>query len=145
MKNLGASVLDALELLIVEEHSRHRFTFEDYKKAIWMLGFGKDNTLRVELEDDVETKFIISAWKEAVKRSWSDSQQGGQLRADLNNAFKIVGDMRQSSKLRKTWEQERVSLMSPDTAYLTLEVPRDVDETMLITIYNMRVSELCLL
>lgn len=141
MKNLGINMPEALEMLIVEERSRHRFTFDDYNQAVRMLGFGKDNTLGVDLEDDVENKFVISAWKEAIKRSWSDSHRGGQLRSDLNDAFRIIGDMRQSAKLRKTWEQERVSSMSPDTAYSTLEVPRDIDETMLITIYNMRVSD----
>lgn len=139
MKNLGVNPPDPLQMLVVEERSRHRFTFSDYNKALEILGFGKDNTLGVELEDDVPTSFIIQAWKDAVKRSWHDPE-GAQLRTDLNEAFKIVADQRQNPELRKAWEQGKVSLMTPDAAYSTLEVPHDTDEDMLVTIFNMRVS-----
>ncbi|KAI0686832.1 cysteine proteinase [Cytidiella melzeri] len=140
MKNLGISLHDSLEMLVAEERSRHRFTFADYNRAVSLLGFGKDNILHVELEDDVPTKFIIQAWKDAVKRSWHEVD-GVQLRTDLNDAFKIVADMRQSSKLRKAWEQEKVSIISPDAAYSTLDVPHETDEEMLVTIFNMRVED----
>ncbi|KAI0095055.1 hypothetical protein BDY19DRAFT_916041 [Irpex rosettiformis] len=140
MKNLGVNPPDQLQMLAVEERSRQRFTFADYNKAVSILGFGKDNTLGVELEDDVPTEFIIQAWKEAVKHSWHDPE-GAQLRTGLNDAFKIVADMRQNPKLREAWEQGKVSLMTPDAAYSTLEIPHDTDEDMLVTIFNMRVED----
>ena len=139
MKNLGVDPPDQLQMLVVEERSRHRFTFDDYNKAVSFLGFGKDNTLGVELEDDVPSDFIIQAWKDAVKRSWRDPD-GAQLRTDLNQAFKIVADFRQNPQLRIAWEQGKASLMTPDAAYSTLEVPHDTDEDMLVAIFNMRVS-----
>ncbi|KAJ3558153.1 hypothetical protein NM688_g1094 [Phlebia brevispora] len=53
-----------------EERSRHRFTTEDLEQAISLLGFGKDNILSVELDEDVDDQFIIDAWKNAQKRAW---------------------------------------------------------------------------
>ena len=44
--------------------------------------------------------------------------------------------------LDNTWDKEKGSAMSPESAYSTLEVPKEVDESMLITIYSMRVREL---
>jgi ubiquitin carboxyl-terminal hydrolase 25 len=139
MKNHSVNPHDALEMLIVEERSRHRFTFAEYRKATEFLGFGKENTLGVDLDDDVPDDFIIRAWKDAVKRSWRDPE-GVELRVNLNEAFKIVADMKQSPQLRKAWEQESLAVMSPDKAYSTLDVPSETDEDMLVTIFNMRVS-----
>lgn len=41
--------------------------------------------------------------------------------------------------LDNAWDKEKGSVMSPESAYSTLEVPMEVDEEMLITIYSLRV------
>ena len=130
-------------MLIGEERSRHRFTLDDLDKAKSILGFGKDNILGVELDEDIDDQFIVEAWKNALKRAWREqSDKASQLRSDLNDAFKIVAEWRCSSKLRQAWERDKGPAMTEEVAYSTLDVPKDVDDTMLITIFNLRVSPL---
>ncbi|KAK7686516.1 hypothetical protein QCA50_010114 [Cerrena zonata] len=131
---------EELETLILEERSRGRFTESDIGRAGNYLGFGKDNELRVELDDDVDDDFILNAWKNGLKRSWKEPYEGAQRRTDLNESFKIIADLRGSRSLRDAYKWEK-SAMSPDAAYGTLDVPRDVDEGMLITVFSMRVED----
>ena len=141
MKERGISPPEVLEMLIGEERSRHRFTLEDLEKAISILGFGKDNILGVDLDEDIDDQFVIDAWKNAVKRAWREpSDKASQLRNDLNDAFKIVAEWRCSPKLRQAWERDKGPVMTEEAAYSTLDVPKDVDETMLITVFNLRVQ-----
>lgn len=86
------------------------------------------------MDDD----FILNAWKNGLKRSWKDLDNGPQRRTDLNDSFKIIADLRGSEMLRSAYKWEKSS-MTPDAAYNTLDVPRDVDEGMLLTVYSMRV------
>lgn len=106
-----------------------------------MLGFGKDGELGVELDDDIDDKFILEAWRSARRRTWTDPVKGSETRMRLNDALKILADARNSSILDNAWDKEKGSSMSPESAYSTLEVPKEVDESMLITIYSMRVRE----
>lgn len=138
MTALGVTPPEDLQTILISERSRNRFTTEDITSASAILGFGKDNELRVELDHDVDDQFIIDAWKNGLKRAWREDN-GSQRRSDLNDAFRIIGDARGSTRLRKAWKEERGSGMSPDTAYNTLEVPRDMDETMILAIYALRV------
>ncbi len=140
MRVLGVSPPEDLQTIIAEERSRNRFVPDNVHAAAEILGFGKDNELRVELDHDVDDQFILDAWKNGLKRAWKDPEQGSQRRMDLNDAFRIIADVRGSPRLRKAWKEERGSGMSPDTAYATLEVPKDVDETMIIAIFGLRVS-----
>jgi hypothetical protein len=50
--------------------------------------------------------------------------------------------MRGSQALWKRWEQAKDGGMTPERAYTTLEVPSEIDDGMLITIFSMRVSSL---
>lgn len=138
MKVRGVPAPDTLEMVIGEERSRNRFTWTDVEKAEALLRFGKDNDLGVEL-DEADDEFIIHAWKDAMKRIYKE-QDGASKRADLVDAFKIIGDLRGSAKLRDAWENGKGSMMTLETAYSTLQVPKDVDETMLLTVFAMRVS-----
>ena len=141
MKDRGCSPPEQLELLIGEERSRHRFTTDDLEKAQSLLGFGKDGIVGVELDEDVDDQFIIDAWKNALKRAWREpSDKAGQLRSDLNEAFKIIAEWKCSAKLRDAWDRDRGPVMTEEVAYSTLDVPKEVDETMLITIFNLRVN-----
>lgn len=124
-------------MLVVEERSRHRFTYEDLEQAKKLLGFGKDNILAVDLEE-VDDDFVINAWKSALKRVLREAD-GSAHRVDLIDSFKIIADTRGSAKLREAWNKDKGSTMSLDTAYSTLDIPKEVDEEMLLTIFNMRV------
>lgn len=78
-----------LQELLASERSRDRFTAEDARNAATALGFGMDADLGVELDDDVEDDFIENAWREAVKKSWKDAENGSNLQREANDAFRI--------------------------------------------------------
>ncbi|KAI1792015.1 hypothetical protein LXA43DRAFT_1135739 [Ganoderma leucocontextum] len=103
-----------------------------------MLGFGRDNDLGVELDSDVDDEFIAQAWRSARQRVWLNAGDASQKRAQLNDALKVVAEQRGSVALIRVWVEEKGSGMSPETAYQTLDVPSEVDETMLMTVYSMR-------
>jgi len=127
------------------ERSRDRFTIDDVERAAAILGFGLNGPLRVEYDEaDVEETFIENAWKECAKRSWRDLEHGSEILRDANEALRILAEARGSETLRKVWESGKERVMNPDKAYDTLEVPKDVDEMMLITVFNMRVRVLLL-
>ncbi|OCH87545.1 cysteine proteinase [Obba rivulosa] len=130
-----------LQTLIVEERTRYRYTLDDLKEHVSVLGFGRDNDLGVDLDDDVDDEFILQAWRTARRRAWRDVSKGAERRKDLDEAMRALADQRASRVLRQAWEEERGSGMTPDVAYNTLEVPRDVDESMLITVFLMRVED----
>lgn len=122
------------------ERSRDRFTIHDLEKAANDLGFGPNGTLGVEYDEaDVEESFIENAWKECVKKSWRDPDHGSELLRTANEALRILAEARGSEALKKIWENGKDRVMNPERAYDTLEVPKDVDDMMLITVFNMRV------
>ena len=137
--NLHASVPDQLQSFIVQEKERYRFTIDEHARYAQMLGFGRDNDLAVELDSDVDDEFIARAWRSARQRAWMSVGDASQKRAQLNDALKVVAEQRGSAALIKVWMEEKGSSMLPETAYQPLDVPRDVDETMLLTVYSMRV------
>ena len=130
-----------LQNLILEERTRNRFTRDDFFKAVSSLGFGHDGPLRVEFDESVEEEFIISAWRDGVRRSWKDEADGSATRRDLNDALRVIADARGSAELHRIWEREKGSIMTVDTAYSTLGVSKEMDENTLITVFDMRVSE----
>ena len=142
MIQLGQNVPSELQTLIVEERSRFRFTPDDLSEAAKILGFGRDGEVKVELDNEVDDDFIAQAWRSARQRAWQDPSNAANRRAKLNDALRLIAEHRGSEKLLKVWSDEKGSGMSPDTAYTTLEVPRDVDETMLLTVYSMRVCRM---
>jgi ubiquitin carboxyl-terminal hydrolase 25 len=133
-------LLSQLAALISTELSRGRFTRDEVVQAASTLGFGADGSLRLDYDDEIEDEFVINAWKDCIKRSWLDStdRDPGTTQRMANDAFKVLAQTRGSLKMVTMWEQNR-DAMTPEKAYDTLEVPRDVDDLMLITIYNMRV------
>lgn len=141
MKIVGVQPPEELELVLAEEKARGRFTTSDLQDAVRALGFGRENELGVELDEDVEDEFIVKAWKDAMKRTWRlPEADTSQKRMELTDAFKVVADARGSQTLLEAWKEGKKNTgMSPDAAYSTLEVPSDVDEEMLITVYNFRV------
>ncbi|KAJ3575232.1 hypothetical protein NP233_g1222 [Leucocoprinus birnbaumii] len=130
-----------LQDLAVSESMRERFTAEDVDKAATVLGFGANGDLGVELDDDVEDEFIENAWKEVIKRSWKDPEHGADIQREANEALRVVAEAKCRPNLRRTWETKKNSMISPERAYRLLEVPENVDDHMLITVYAIRAEE----
>ncbi|GLB43607.1 putative peptidase C19 family protein [Lyophyllum shimeji] len=129
--------------ILATERSRDRFTAEDLQRAAQILGFGPEGPLGVDYDEtDVEESFLESAWRECIKRSWRDPERGSELLRSANEAFRMLAEARGSESLRRVWETGKDRVMTPEKAYDTLEVPKDVDDFMLITVYNMRMEEL---
>lgn len=128
-----------LQNLVLQERTRNRYTEEDRLGAIRILGFGKDNLLRVDYEDDIDEDFLAGAWRDCLKRAWRDPKDGAQRLRDANDAFKIVAESRGSVNLRKLWEDSTRDSIDPSRAYTILEVPPDVIDAMLISVYTVRV------
>ncbi|KAM6498575.1 hypothetical protein JOM56_006523 [Amanita muscaria] len=141
MQEMG-SCPSSLQDLIAMERSRDRFVADDIANAAAVLGFGTDGPLRVEYDDtDVPDDFIENAWKECIKRSWRDPVGGSSMQRDATEAFRILAESRGSVKLKQAWELGKTNLITPERAYDTLEIPKDVDDYMLITVFNMRLEE----
>lgn len=135
----------SLQEILATERSRDRFTIEDFNRAAVTLGFGVDGPLGVEYDEaDIPESFIEAAWKECVKKSWKDLEHGSELLRAANEAFRILAEARGSETLRKAWEAGKDRMMNPERAYDTLEVPKDVEDSMLITLFNIRVCIFCL-
>jgi ubiquitin carboxyl-terminal hydrolase 25/28 len=128
-----------LQELLVIEQSRQRFTFSDVQTAARDLGFGLEGDLRVEYDEEIEDEFVENAWRDLVKRSWKDLENGATTQRNANEALRILAQVRSSERLMKTWEAGQ-NKMNPEQAYNTLEVPKETDDAMLITVFSMRVS-----
>ena len=86
------------------EESRGRFTLEDVDKAARILGFGFDNVLGVDYNDEIPDDIVEKAWRDSNGRSWRDLEHGSEVRRLTNDAFRMLAETRGSITLRKTWE-----------------------------------------
>jgi ubiquitin carboxyl-terminal hydrolase 25/28 len=127
------------------ERSRDRYTFEEVETASQILGFGSEGPLKVEYDNDIPEEFIENAWRECVKRSWRDHDGGQNLQRDANEALRILAEAKGSVRLRSTWEAGKDKLTNPDRAYDILEVPKELDDSMLIPVFSMRVCDFIML
>lgn len=126
-----------LDSLIASEVERGRWTLPELEGAISLLGFGRTNALKVDLAESDE-EFVLSAWRDAMTRAWKDQDGGVGRRKELTHALELVAEARGSRRLRAEAKDSKADL-TPEKAYQTLVVPPDVEEAMLITVYNMRV------
>jgi len=138
MEEYGSCPAELQDLMAMEQ-SRDRFTLQDIETAATTLGFGVDNLLKVDYDRDVPDDFVESAWKDCIKRSWRDPVHGSETHRLANEAFRILAESRGSITLRRVWESSKNIIMNPDRAYETIEIPKDMDDGMVITVYNMRV------
>jgi len=86
----------------------------------------------------------IAAMADAFGRAGRDDiawREGGdtQRLSIANDAFRRIAEMRGNEALWKKWEQAKDGGMTPERAYSTLEVPAEIDDGMLITIFSLRV------
>ncbi|KAH8099848.1 cysteine proteinase [Cristinia sonorae] len=142
MKTTGvpSSAREEIEMLLLQEKSRGRWSKEDLKRGAAVLGFGLDNALGVDLDDEVDEEFILRAWKDGLKRSWT-MEDGNERRMQLYDALKILSELKSSKRLLDAWTHEKGSGMSPDAAYLALQVSKEVEDDMLITVYTFAVQD----
>lgn len=136
VERLGAYHL-TLQEAVATERSRDRFTLHDVEESAKLLGFGLDQELAVEYDDDdVSRDFLENAWKHMLKKAYKESSQHVN---GINLAFRMLSEARLDVVARKLWS-DMSNMMSPEQAYHTLEVPAEVDDYMLVTIFNLRVS-----
>jgi ubiquitin carboxyl-terminal hydrolase 25/28 len=128
----------ALECLIAVECSRGRWPVTQIETSAELLGFGKDHDLKLEWGDEIDDEFLISAWKDSMRRAWDDPTNSKQRRNDLTVAATVLGEQRGSRKVIEELRAFKPN-MDPDQAYRVLEVPKDVDEGMLLMVYQLRV------
>jgi ubiquitin carboxyl-terminal hydrolase 25 len=140
MQDVGEIPPPELQHLVMLERERLRFTSQDLVDATRALGFGSDGPLGVEFEDDVPEDFIINAWRDALKRAWKDTERGSELQRTATQSFRVIADARGSAKLRKMWEDAKGKTMTPERAYDILEIPKEVDDAMLLTVFQLRVG-----
>lgn len=131
-----------LQSFVFDERERGRFTRDDFQEAPATLGFGPLGTLSVDYDYDVPDEFVENAWREAVRRAWREgagAAGGDGLRLTAaNDAFRRIAEVRGSAALWKKWDLAKDGGMTPERAYATLEVPAEIDDGMLITVFSMR-------
>jgi ubiquitin carboxyl-terminal hydrolase 25/28 len=128
-----------LQTLVLEE--RMRFMRDDFLKAVSRLDIGPDRPLGVDFDESVEEQFIINAWRDGVGRSWDDETNGSVTRREPNDALRVIADVGRGEEMRRVWECERGCIMTVGTAYSTLGVSRNADESTIITVPDVLVSE----
>jgi len=128
---MGVAAPTELQTLVLEERNRGRFSVDNVRELASVLGFGRDGALGVEFGDDVPDDFVGNAWREAAKKN----------RREANEALNVLAQFRGSKTLMSLWESEKNGKMDLEKALSTLDVPRDIDEGILITVYSMRVSD----
>lgn len=138
MEGLG-SCPQSLQDIVVSEQSRNRFTTEDLQRAPIILGFGINGPLKVEYDSEIDDEFVENAWKDCIKRGWRDYERGNDIQREANEAFRILAEARGSFRLRSVWDSRKDGFLTPERAYDRLEIPKDVDDSMLITVYSLRV------
>ncbi|KAJ3805779.1 hypothetical protein F5876DRAFT_51258 [Lentinula aff. lateritia] len=126
---------------------------DERDRLIWETD---DHYTSEELVTLIPDDFIVNAWRECFKRD-SNSTPGGDIEMELyegensgkgrNNyteALRIVAESRGSIELMDMWHKvQRGSgkLLTIEGAYAALEVPADIDDAMLITVYQMRIED----
>ncbi|KAF9489022.1 cysteine proteinase [Pleurotus eryngii] len=129
-----------LQDLFMLERSRKRFAEDEVTEAARILGFGHDGPLKVEFDNEIDAEFIENAWKDCIRQSWHDPG-GSQLQRDATEALRILAEYLGNRALHRIWEEKKDKLMDPSKAYDILEIPSGVDDTMLITVYTLRLDE----
>ncbi|KAJ3760944.1 hypothetical protein EV360DRAFT_38833 [Lentinula raphanica] len=162
--------LDTITSLYGEEASRGRWTEEDLINAIQTLGFtytsltgrkGPIGHLNMDWDADlihnsgealqvsIPDEFVDNAWRMCLSPTFVEQQNNNapshsRSANDYMDAMRIIAESRGSTHLMNinvTLFEGNSHFGGIEEAYQTLEVPRDIDDTMLIAIYQMRVED----
>jgi ubiquitin carboxyl-terminal hydrolase 25/28 len=150
---------DSLQIMYTSERSKNRWTPGEFDAACSELGFGMDNDLKLDIED-VEADFVGKAYTDAVARTYStaytmsvaswinttsiDTINEGK-RKILRDALRVAAEGLGDVQLYELWKKAgNYGFMDPNKAYLTLDVPAETTDEMLMMVYQMRVSRGCL-
>ncbi|KAF5383997.1 hypothetical protein D9757_006974 [Collybiopsis confluens] len=157
--------LGALNFLADELHISRSDIHKDTGEYRHVGPLKMEYTIGGDIEGDggegaggVPDNFIENAWRECLKRELDgegvttgadagESKNGGKSSTD---ALRILAQARGSVELMKLYDSVRGSsghdsgggfIFSGGSPYDVLEVPREVDDGMLITVYQMRVDD----
>jgi len=147
---------DNLQIMYTSERSKNRWSPSEFDAACSELGFGMDNDLKLDIED-VEPDFVGKAYTDAVARtystvhtmtmaSWMNSTSIDDInetkRKTLRDALRVVAEGLGDVQLYELWKKAgQYGFMDPHKAYLTLDVPAETTDEMLMMVYQMRVSD----
>ncbi|KAF8323953.1 cysteine proteinase [Clavulina sp. PMI_390] len=135
---------DLSELLnfFLVEKSKGYWTNSDYHQAIRLLGFGDDGYLRMEFEpNEVDGQFIVNAFSAAYNllNQNSDPSRLDIERKDLREAALIAAQSTKKEDLVAYVDKEvGKRTRDPATAYTTLGANKDMDDDLVLAIFNMR-------
>jgi ubiquitin carboxyl-terminal hydrolase 25 len=146
---------DSLQIMYTSERSKNRWSPGEFDAACSELGFGMDNDLKLDIED-VEPDFVGKAYTDAVARTYSAAHTmsvtswmntsidaiNDEKRKTLRDALRVIAEGLGDVQLYELWKKAgQYGFMDPNKAYITLDVPAETTDEMLMMVYQMRVSE----
>ncbi|KIO24008.1 hypothetical protein M407DRAFT_104243 [Tulasnella calospora MUT 4182] len=149
------SSAEGLQILVSQEESRGRWSTDDMNRAAIFLGFLTEEDLTRVNDVQLPPNFrenLMDAWLTRVKEVNTEvsenritRQIADDRKRDLKESFRILAEYSGSPELvqafRQTMRMYGNGMVDVQDAYNTLEVPKELDEDMVITIYNMRVED----
>lgn len=150
------SSAESLQILVSQEESRGRWSSDDLTRAAIVLGYMSEDEIAIGSGISLPSNFresLRDAWLVRVKEvnaELSDNRLTRQFAEDrkreLKEAFRILAEYSGSpemvSEFQQTMRMYGNGMVDVQDAYNALEVPKELDEDMVVTIYNMRVCVL---
>jgi hypothetical protein len=124
------------------ERSRDRFTLEDVDTAARTLGFGVDNVLGLNYDDEIPEDIVENAWRDSVKRSWRDFEHGSKVQKIANEAFRILAEARGSIRLRKMWEAGKTMTQTNQQQFQATQLQFETITSSLLNTVSRTISNL---
>lgn len=150
--SVAHSSRDGLSNLVGIEISRGVWTVETLRECAVLLGLAQqseEGVVGVLFGDDPDPAIIRDAWLKKVKDLNADFAAGrvrdkealGQRKHELKEAYRIVSEGTGKAQVVAAYEDaiKLYGSMDITEAYQTLEVPAELDDEMIVTIFAMRV------
>ncbi|KAG8938950.1 ubiquitin-specific protease ubp2, partial [Tulasnella sp. 408] len=149
------SSAEGLQMLLSQEDSRGRWSTDDLNRAAMLLGFLQEEDLSTIGEVQLPPNYredLRDAWLARVKEANTElaenrinRQMADDRKRELRESFRILAEYSGTPELvqgfRDTMRIYGNGMVDVQDAYNTLEVPKELDEDMVITIFNMRVED----
>lgn len=147
-----------LEIFIISEQERGRINRDEVETAARFLGFGEQNSLLVDLDADVEHRFVISAWEAVMKEAWK-FHTADEAIAKQKQATKCLQVLAKDRKDKQLYEVAEASIaselfhviftcvyitsfpdiMKPDDAYQFFGIPQSMDDADILPVFEITV------